>query len=384
MSRYQISIEADRDIPELPAKLLYHLSKRYKASIDAPPPAKHGLPRLGFIVPTLGRGGAEIRTVSHIANMDRSVFQPSGIAVFTGAGDAQLIARAMQVSPAIYSGSGCLRRIAAESDILVVWAMGWCEESAELKEIFGGPVVLTADGAGQVTINDLAKSVAWGTHNVAVSKWAARAFPDGMPVDVIHSGCDPDRCMVHQGRDAIRNIYGLQPGDIAVGYVGRMHEVKNPLAVAKAVARLGPPYRAVYSGGGPDTERWINEARRICPDLIYMGVSNVIGDVYASLDCSVHASPSEGFSLSLLESMLCGCPAASTLVGGLLDMAEQYGQLCATVPIDPTPDHLAEGIVLATSGLGRERAEHARRVVSENYLVCHMAARWRDYLLRIL
>ena len=150
---------------------------------------------------------------------------------------------------------------------------------------------------------------------------------------------------------------------------------KNPLAAAQAVQMLGSPYRAVLIGGGPGTDFYLAQARRMVPDLVYQPAVEDVGDMYRALDCFVLASQFEGFSLALAEAWYCGCPTVATPVGAT-ELADMHGRLYVRVPVGCTPRELARAVRAALSPENRPTVAHAAEVVATHYTAAAMCRRW--------
>jgi glycosyltransferase involved in cell wall biosynthesis len=167
-----------------------------------------------------------------------------------------------------------------------------------------------------------------------------------------------------------------------VGFVGRFSWEKNPLAVSQAVAVLGKGYRAVYvgKGYGPGVREG---ALLLTPDAIFVDPLYQVGDAYDALDCVIMASPSEGFSMVLVEAMLAGVPVVATRVGIAPELERNHGISCFTVPIHPSPAQLAEAVRVALSADNRATVEKLRRVALAEYTAEAMGTQWADYLLAI-
>ncbi|WP_348678601.1 glycosyltransferase [Alcanivorax profundi] len=106
-----------------------------------------------------------------------------------------------------------------------------------------------------------------------------------------------------------------------VGYVGRLEEVKNPLALIRSVALLkekNVPVKLFVVGDGSQMESCI----ALCSDLSLIdevelvGYSNNPRSYVSQCDIYVQPSLSEGFGIALVEAMGCGVPVLATKVGG--------------------------------------------------------------------
>lgn len=330
--------------------------------------------RIGLITPTLTMGGAErwlLSLARHIAN-------PLAFAGIASPGPcAPPLARDAEEIGQLWQGPSAIRRLSKVSDCLVVWGL---RDLNDVPEWFRGRVVLVSHGQGEWTSRILDGCLPRATHLTAVSRWAAQAYKDPTRVKVIHNGISTQRCQTVRGREATRASWGLRDSEIAVGFVGRFSPEKNPTAAASAVRALGKPYRAVYVGEGWRLQETLKEVRGLCPDAIYAGPVDNMGDVYAALDCNMLASPSEGMSLGLCEAWYCGCPTVSTPVGAVPELEEQHGAVTVQVPVGASPEQLGAAVCRAMSPANSPVVERARCMVRDHYTEEHMGARWRDYL----
>ena len=252
---------------------------------------------------------------------------------------------------------------------------------AELLQGFTGPVVQVSHGCGAWTESFLAANRAVTTHSVAVSRAAATAFGHDQ-VTIIPNGVDPRRCEPLRPREVLRREWGLFPHELAVGFVGRISPEKNPLATSHAVRALGPGYRAVYVGKGYG-EDIRPAARDLTPDTIFVPPMQQVGDALHALDCLIMASPAEGFSLVLIESLMAGLPVVATPVGVVPDLQQDHGLSLTTVPVHPTPNQLATAVRQAIRSANRVYINHARTVALSHYTASTMAQQWTDYLQTI-
>ena len=278
----------------------------------------------------------------------------------------------------VVAGESVLPALVASSDIILAWGVfgldRWLRD-------YRGPVVQVSHGSGAWTERFLNDNRGVETHAVAVSREAATAFAHER-VTIIPNGVDPQRCQPHRTRDAVRREWGLLPHEIAVGFVGRISPEKNPLATSRAVRALGPGYRAVYVGKGYG-EDLRPAARDLTPDAIFVEPMPQVGDALHALDCLIMASPAEGFSLVLIESLMAGLPAVATPVGVVPDLEQGHGLKLITVPVHPTPEQLATAVQVAISPVNRGFTRRAQSVALNHYTARTMAQRWSEYLQTI-
>ncbi|RYG49451.1 glycosyltransferase family 1 protein [bacterium] len=138
----------------------------------------------------------------------------------------------------------------------------------------------------------------------------------GIPAPTVH--------VVHNGvagpargdRESIRAELGVQEGDVAFGFVGRLWTQKNPLLAVDAFARLRavhPEARLLMVGTG-DLEDAIR-ARGV-PGVELLGERNGPQTMHA-FDAFVLPSDYEGFPYVTLEAMATGVPVISTETGAI-------------------------------------------------------------------
>jgi len=139
------------------------------------------------------------------------------------------------------------------------------------------------------------------------------------------------------------------PRDVfRIGFVGRLEEVKNPLGLLEAFARLttsGTPAQLWFIGDGSQREMLMQRARELRVDdhVFFHGFQH---DPAAFIrQCSVYAQPSlsEGFGLAVVEAMGCEVPVIATAVGGLPEILEhgKTGWLLESADVQLLADALA-------------------------------------------
>jgi len=168
------------------------------------------------------------------------------------------------------------------------------------------------------------------TKYVALSKDLERYLHGaiGVPpsrIDQIYNGVDTDSfAPAREARTPIEGCPFDRSRHFLVGTVGRMQEVKNPVALARAFAQAvksrtrGHNLRLVMVGDGPqrgEVESVLTDAG--LRDLAWLpGERSDIPAVMRGLDCFVLPSLAEGISNTVLEAMASGVPVVATRVGG--------------------------------------------------------------------
>ncbi|MCZ4500877.1 MAG: glycosyl transferase, group 1 [Marmoricola sp.] len=116
--------------------------------------------------------------------------------------------------------------------------------------------------------------------------------------------------------DELRAEVGALPGEVLVGYVGRLAAEKE-LDLLRSVEHL-PGHRLVIVGGGPEEAR----LRSLLPHAHFLGVRHGadLGRIVASLDVFVHTGSTETFCQAAQEALASGVPVIAPAAGGPLDL----------------------------------------------------------------
>lgn len=348
----------------------------------APPPPKAleldgRRMRVGFLLPWLTMGGAERSTVKLIQGLDPDRFELVGLAIHDEAEVCGPLADQVLRRCPITKGDAAKKALADQSDVLIIWGL---HSYGRFLHEFHGRAVFVSRSVCDWQAYDCRCASPWMTDRVAISAEAAKSWPDPSRVTMLHNGIDTRRCEAGRSCEQTRADWGLAPDEIALGYVGRLSDEKNPLAAVKAAQYLGKPYRAVLVGDGPKATEILARARGILPDVIHRPHVEAIGEVYRAIDCLVMASQYEGFCNAIAEAWYCGCPVITTPVGVIPEATVAYGRLAAVVPMNPTPDDLAAAVKEAASLEFRATVKHAEAVVREHWTAEAACRRWGDYL----
>lgn len=167
-------------------------------------------------------------------------------------------------------------------------------------------------------------------------------------IHVVPLGFDLDRFRSDrdQKRTAFRERYKLQPGDVAVGIVGRLVPVKQHGLFLKAFADAEGRYRAQNPAGrlvafliGDGESRAAVETQcrenqlaftaahddqpplpAIETPVVFTSWIQEVDRAFAGLDIIALSSLNEGTPVSLIEALAAGKPLVSTDVGGIRDI----------------------------------------------------------------
>jgi len=187
-------------------------------------------------------------------------------------------------------------------------------------------------------------------------------------------------------RQNVRREIGAAQDDIAVGFVGRLTEIKNVEHLLRVAAlynnvldKAKSSLKFVIIGDGQLRQSLEQKAREfgIADILTFLGHRNDTVRLYAGLDIVALASLNEGTPLSLIEAMASGRAIISTLVGGVTDLlgdvieqrdSYQIRERGVGVEAGSVEAYLEGLIYLADNEKLREKqALLGRQFVEENY-----------------
>ena len=187
---------------------------------------------------------------------------------------------------------------------------------------------------------------------------------------------------------SVRHEFGAGPGDILVGIVGRLTEVKSHDLFLRVAAEFKKKYsfleqkvRFVIVGDGALRQSLEQQASALGlqQDVIFTGSRKDLEEVYPAFDIVALTSQNEGTPLTLIEAMANARPVISTAVGGVVDLlgtcsesnAGDNFQICergvSVLPGDASA--FADGLnrLIKDPELRREMGVHGLQFVSANY-----------------
>lgn len=151
------------------------------------------------------------------------------------------------------------------------------------------------------------------------------------------------------------------PGDVVVGYVGRLANEKQVRRLVE-IAEI-PGTRLVVVGDGPE-RGWLE---RKLPAAKFTGMlrGEDLAQAFASLDVFVHTGEAETFCQTVQEAMASGVPVVAPAAGGPLDLVDPGRTGLLYDPQDPTSLRRTVATLVGDAGLRERLASNGLRQVAQ-------------------
>ncbi|MGH9754007.1 MAG: glycosyltransferase, partial [Blastocatellia bacterium] len=195
---------------------------------------------------------------------------------------------------------------------------------------------------------------------------------------VIPLGIDFDEIGSRRGR--LRREIEVGAGDVLVGAVGRLCEVKNHAMLIESAAKMkiaGTAFVIVGDGHLRAELETRAAAAGLDGRVTFTGFRDDAASLYADFDIAALTSLNEGTPLTLIEAMACGCALVSTEVGGVADlMGRRWETLDGFTVWDHGVTAPSRDVEAFTNGL--------RYLIEHPSLRREMGARGRAFALSML
>lgn len=192
-------------------------------------------------------------------------------------------------------------------------------------------------------------------------------------------------------REQQRRVMAVADDQLLIGFVGRLHKLKNLPGFLAAAQRLHaqlPKARFVLVGQDLDSSNAELQAALTARDLT--GVTQLLGPIanpaalYNALDLLISPSLSEANSNVLLEAAACGCACVATQVGSAAEVLDPQ-QCVAGAPdtetksVETLGDRLADAALplLHDSTLRRSLAQTSQQKVQVQFDAAAVAASYQ-------
>ncbi|MFV0337121.1 MAG: glycosyltransferase [Chthoniobacterales bacterium] len=152
--------------------------------------------------------------------------------------------------------------------------------------------------------------------------WMQRGIPENK-LRILPRGLETDLFHPKRSDKEFWKSYGLQEGETAVLYVGRISKEKNLdilVAASREIERSETPIRFLFVGDGP----YLPEMKKLLPTGIFTGYlkGENLAKAYASADIFVFPSTTDTFGNVILEAQASATPCIVTDMGGPRDLVE--------------------------------------------------------------
>lgn len=187
----------------------------------------------------------------------------------------------------------------------------------------------------------------------------------GLDLDPFRQPIDP--------KDA-RDALGLPQETRMVGFIGRLHPIKNIPIILQAMAEppMADTHLALVGDGRPEIrEEYVALTKQlgIADRIHWLGFRDDLATLYKAMDCIVMASQSEGIATVQIEAFAAQIPLVSTALGFALEsLTPDKHYIC--VP-EAEPKALAECLARAFAPATAEQLRSDGREILEAFTVEH-------------
>ncbi len=382
--------------------LLEETARRGPAPLPAPAPAGRKL-KVIHVISALAVGGVELGLFHLTKRLDRKRFDVKVVCLRE---EGELAARFREAGvpvelcklPSRYSPSGLLglaRFFAREGADVVHTHLRRPNTSGRIAAwLADAPVIIAHEhnpgpekNRRHCLIDRLLARISSAI--IAVSRQTAERNSRlaGIPLErfaVIPNAVDLDEFRPGE-RGAARAELGLDAEEFVVGFVGRLHSVKNLDVLLRAAAEASeavPRLRLLLVGDGPEREKLeaLAAGLGVSERTTFLGERGDLPDIYPAMDALCVVSKSEGCSRVLLEAAACALPLVVTPVGHAPDMLAE-GESGLFVPAGDAPALAAALARLAgDAGLREKLGRAAREAVRPLGMVAYVRRLERLYL----
>jgi len=374
--------------------------------------------KITYVIPSLGRGGAEGQLCELLRRLDRRRFEPD-LVLFEDAGgyDLRGIVKSVFVLNTPAGGNSNWRlRAFGQMFAMVKLTRHLRRHRSDLVHAFLPAAAILAGCATQLArvphfvisrrsmLNLYRKNKVLTAvdrlplrfADVVVDNCVAIAaqaptedrLPEGKSL-TIYNGVDTVRFRPKTGAET-RQQFGFAPEHVVFGMMANFCPCKRHIDFVHAAARLRdrvPLARFLMVGAHHITDDAVNA------EILRLGLIESFASVagtcepekyYAAMDVYVCTSATEGLSNSILEAMACGKPVIATRVGGNPELVQHGDTGYLVAPF--TPEEVASaGETLACDPQRRHQMGLSARSVAEvSYSMAAMVARYEELYIDLL
>ena len=359
--------------------------------------------RVGFIISTLNRAGAEGKLVAVANGLNSDKFNVHVFVLKSGPLTESLnVPFVENVIPTKYSFSGFFRfiKLIRKAKLDIIWIVGTGDAGffGRLAAKLAGvqSVILsfhaTTRPSGKPTIDFanriLNKVKPFTDRFVAVAKNHMQHLINNEGVDparilFIHNGVDIERFQKDDATSIVNELSAIPEGSPVLGIIARFKPEKRHdifLEAGKVLLETHPDLCLLLIGDGP----LMNETREravklgILDRVVFTGGLDDVTPALHRMTVSVLCSDMEAFPNAVLESMAAGVPVVSTDVGSVSE-AVTDGVNGILIPKDD-PDRLAEAVhsLLSNGDLRKSISREGLKTVKDKFSLHQMITKRED------
>jgi glycosyltransferase involved in cell wall biosynthesis len=370
--------------------------------------------RLAYLVPRLQIGGAELQMMTLAERLPRDRFEVDFLCFI---GEGPLVQRGRAAGARVHllgsrplSTAGLPARVvgrlakvgryaalarSVRYDIIDAWLYPADVLTILGRMVTGTPVVVSGrvdllprDAFGPLSspvdslVNRMVDAIVANSEVVADAN-RGRPGVDPSKLHVIRNGVEFVAPLPPAERLRLRADLGAGPGDVLIGSVGSLRDVKRQALLIDAfadVARTRPDVRLVIVGEGPMREPLERQIDRLglASRIRLPGATVEVRPLFDAFDVVAMSSLSEGLPNALIEAAAAGKPIVTTAAGGAVEVVIE-GVTGLVVPVEDR-DALAGALARVATDAGlRERFGVAAREHAENtFGMERFVAAWAD------
>lgn len=339
-------------------------------------------PKIAFITPALGLGGAE-RWILTLTKYFKNV-NVEKIINLTGKSDRNLLNEACKYTNVLvddfFTKKDLLKKELEKIDVVISWGYtASLNLSTELNCL--SVDVSHSDPSWSNHKNLTSITEKKSKYHVAVSKTAASSFSDYIKPKVIYNGIDLERIKPNISREEQRKIWDVENKKV-VFFSGRLSDEKNPFALIDAIKYFNDDWVFVFISNGQLSEKikTLNNNK-----IKLVDKTQHIGNYFIASDIFVMTSNVEGMPLSLLEAWASNIPVVTTEYNSYLELKTIHGDISNSLPINSDSILLSETIKEAyKKGKDDYKVKYANQILNSFYTADIMVKNWENYIFSLL
>lgn len=211
----------------------------------------------------------------------------------------------------------------------------------------------------------------------------------GLPSEklvTVYNGVDVNLFSEAVDVSELKKTYSIDPADIIIGWLGRMVPAKDLgtlLQAFKIAQSKNKHAKLLLVGDGPDKEEIIalGEKLNLSDSIIYAGFQKKVLEFYHLMDLVALSSTREGHPIVALEAMACAKPMVATSVGGVPELVKDAITGYIVSPKDPEAFAIALDKLLNNMDERKKQGLAAQQLIRDKYSVNVMIKQHEDLYL---